>query len=428
MIIAIDGPAGTGKSTIAKLVARALHFEHFDTGAMYRAFTWWLMNQSIDPDDEPAVEKAIASFDFDIETKGETKHYFAHGHDVTSAIRSIEVTEQVSKVAAIHYVRAHLVKIQKQFAEKNNAVFEGRDMGSVVFPNAELKIFLTASAEVRAKRRLAQLKEQDPKTKVSLETVLEEINARDESDRTRHNSPLVEAKDAQIVDTSHLSIAEVVEEIMRLWTRRAPPEKITLFYRVCRGIAYGLIKLLYRHRVTGMEKVPAGAAILASNHVSFLDPPIIGTSCPFPVHFFARASLFNGAVLRFFISRLNTHPLQYGDHELAAMKMACQLLEGGKKIILFPEGERSFNGKLTEIKPGAARIALRTNAPIVPVYLEGVFKVWPRTRSLPRLFGKTRCHFGAPIYPSNYAHLPKKEATEKLNQDLTEALCALRTQ
>lgn len=428
MIIAIDGPAGTGKSTIAKLVAHALHFEHFDTGAMYRAFTWWLMHQSIDPDDEGAVEKAITSFDFDIETQGDDKRYFAHGHDVTSAIRSLKVTELVSKVAAIHYVRAHLVKIQKRFAEKNNAVFEGRDMGTVVFPHAELKIFLTASPEVRAERRLAQLKEKDPKATTSLESVLEEINARDRADSTRHNSPLAQADDAKVIDTSNLSITEVIEEVIHLWSLHAPAEKSRLFYRVCKGIVYGLIKLFYRHRVTGIQRVPRGAAIFASNHVSFLDPPIIGSSCPFPVHFFARASLFNGALLRFFISRLNTHPLQYGDHELAAMKMACHLLEEGKKIILFPEGERSFNGQLKELKPGAARIALRTKAPIVPVYLEGVFKVWPRTRSLPRLFGKTRCHFGSPLYPSNYAHLPKKEATEKLNQDLMEALCALRTQ
>lgn len=428
MIIAIDGPAGTGKSTIAKLVAHALHFEHFDTGAMYRAFTWWLIEQSIDPDDQAAVEKAIASFDFDIKTQGDEKRYFAHGHDVTSAIRSLEVTEHVSKVAAIHYVRAHLVKIQKQFAEKNNAVFEGRDMGTVVFPHAELKIFLTASPEVRAERRLAQLKEKDPNTTASLKSVLEEINARDKADSTRHTSPLVQAQDAQTIDTSHLSISQVIEQVIQLWTLRAPAEKSTLFYRACKNIAYGLIKLLYRHRVTGMENVPKGSAILASNHISFLDPPIIGSSCPFPVHFFARASLFNGALLRFFISRLNTHPLQYGDHELAAMKLACQLLESGKKIILFPEGERSFNGQLNQLKPGAARIALRTNAPIVPIYLEGVFQVWPRTRTLPRLFGKTRCHFGKPLYPSNYAHLSKKEATEQLNQDLAEALCALRTQ
>lgn len=425
MIIAIDGPAGTGKSTIAQLVARTLHLEHFDTGAMYRAFTWWLMDQSIDPDNQVAVEKAIQSFDFKIETKGDKKYYFAHGHDVTAAIRTVEVTERVSKIAAIHYVREHLVKIQKRFAEKNNAVFEGRDMGTVVFPNAELKIFLTASAQVRAKRRLDQLKEKDPHTNASLESILAEINARDKADSTRHNSPLVQAADAKVIDTSNLSITQVIEEVIRLWTLHAPAEKTTLFYRLCRGIAYGLIKIFYRHKVTGIDAVPMGAAILASNHVSFLDPPMIGTSCPFPVHFFARASLFNGPILRFFISRLNTHPLQYGDHELTAMKMACQLLEEGKKIILFPEGERSFNGQLQALKPGAARIALRTSAPIVPIYLEGVFKVWPRTRGLPRLFGKTRCHFGAPLYPTDYAHLSKKEATEKLNQDLAKAICAL---
>lgn len=422
MIIAIDGPAGTGKSTIAKLVAHALKFNHFDTGAMYRAFTWWLSKNKIDLQDEPAIKEALKTFAFDIKTSSSQKTYWVGSTDVSSDIRSTTITDEVSRVAAISYVREALVQIQKQFAKKNNAVFEGRDMGSVVFPQAELKIYLTASSKVRAQRRLEQNREKDPDSKESFECILKEINARDMADSTRKNSPLVQAKDAHLIDTSELSIEEVVSQVIHLWTAHAPEEKKTLFYRTCVAIVYGFVRLFYRHQTKGIEHIPKGAAILASNHVSFLDPPLIGLSSPFPVHFFARASLFNGAILRFFISRLNTHPLQYGDHELAAIKLACQLLEEGKKIILFPEGERSFNGVLKPLKPGAARIALRTKAPIVPVYLEGIFKIWPRTRKLPRLFGRTVCHFGPPIYPEKYSHLSKKEGSDKLNLDLQTAL------
>lgn len=425
MIIAIDGPAGTGKSTIAKRVAHMLGFAHFDTGAMYRAFTWWLIHNKIADSDEEGIRAALGTFDLHIENQGGQKTYKVGTEDVTAAIRSSEITERVSSVAAIGFVRSELVKIQKDFGAHNDAVFEGRDMGSVVFPHAELKVYLTARPQIRGERRLAQILEKDPQTTATLEEITRDIEARDHADSSRKNSPLVQASDAKLVDTSDLTIDEVVKAVIDLWNDHMPEEKPSLFYSACRAIVYAWLKVCYRHRITGEQHIPKGAAIFAANHVSFLDPPIIGCSSKAPIHFFARASLFNGWLLHFFISRLNTHPLHYGDHELGAMKMACQLLESGKKIILFPEGERSFNGELRPLKPGVSRISLRTAAPIVPVYLDGVFSIWPRTRSLPKFFGRTQCHFGEPINPKDYAHLSKKEAAEKLNEDLEKAIIAL---
>lgn len=426
MIIAIDGPAGTGKSTIASHVARALKFAYFDTGAMYRSFTWHVLREKIDIENAAALKTTLENFHFDIRIEGGKKVYFVNDTNITEAIRSHEVTEYVSKVAALTAVRHALVPIQKAFGAKNNAVFEGRDMGSVVFPKAELKIFLTASARVRAERRLKQNLEKDPSSGISLDEILKDINARDLADRTRKHSPLIQAPDAVLIDTSHMTIEQVIHEIIMLWTRRAPSEHTALFYRFCRGTARVLLQLFYRLKVHGIKNIPPGAAILAANHVSYLDPPIVGVATPFPVHFFAKASLFHGKILRFFISRLNTHPLQYGNQELSAVKLACELLEVGKKVVLFPEGERSFNGQLKELKAGVARIALRVDAPIVPIYIEGAFKIWPRMQKLPRFFGKMTCHFGKPIDPAHYRHLPKKEAGLQLTQDLADAIAALK--
>jgi cytidylate kinase len=218
MIIAIDGPAGSGKSTIAKLLAETLHFVYFDTGAMYRAVTYCIIRDQIPFRDPKALEQFLNSFRFEIKLINNQKHYFANGIDVTREIRTQPVTALVSEVSALPTVRAHLVQIQQQFAVGNNAVFEGRDMGTVVFPNAELKIFLTARPEVRAQRRLSEMQQKDPEQfkKIDLEAMLADINRRDVYDSTREVSPLRPASDSHQIDTSDLTIPEIVEAIVRL--------------------------------------------------------------------------------------------------------------------------------------------------------------------------------------------------------------------
>lgn len=217
MIIAIDGPAGTGKTTVARRVAERLGFQYFDTGAMYRAVTYLLLKKNISCKDEERILSCLEDFQFVIRVESNQKRYFVNTEDVTEAIRSKEVTRKVSEVAALPSIRQALVSIQRKFAEKGDAVFEGRDMGTVVFPDAELKIFLTARPTIRAERRYLEVK--DKMEGMSKEEVLREIMERDRLDSSREASPLKQAEDAQLIDTSDLTINEVVERIISLIRR-----------------------------------------------------------------------------------------------------------------------------------------------------------------------------------------------------------------
>lgn len=204
MIIAIDGPSGAGKGTVAKRLAAALGFAYFDTGAMYRAFAYATLKAGVDLEDSQALEAFLQSFDYRVSDG----RYFVGSEEVTSHLRTPDVTKRSSVVATIPQVRHAMVKVQRTFAH-GNAVFEGRDIGTVVFPDADVKFFLTASPEERARRRFLQWEE-----KVSQGEVLRQQEERDRQDETRAHSPLRPAPDAQVVDTTHLSIEEVVEALL----------------------------------------------------------------------------------------------------------------------------------------------------------------------------------------------------------------------
>jgi len=216
MIITIDGPAGTGKSTVAKQVAKALGFHHIDTGAMYRCITWYLLQNKIPIDNEEAVGASLQGFSLDIKSSADVKHYYVCHQDVTFEIRMRLVTGLVSQVAALQKVRTFLVKLQRLQANGKDIVCEGRDIGTVVFPNADVKIYLTATADERAKRRYLEWKEKSPKESPNLSKIKEEIIQRDRNDMTRTHSPLKKADDAVEIDTTSLSKEEVVEEILKL--------------------------------------------------------------------------------------------------------------------------------------------------------------------------------------------------------------------
>lgn len=218
MIITIDGPAGTGKTTVAQKVAEELGFTYIDTGAMYRALTYLLMKQNIDPSFRGNLKQILSEFSFEIrEAKGK-RRYFVDGEDVTDAIRSPEVTQKVSEVSAIEEVRKRLVSLQRELGKKKNAVFEGRDLGSVVFPDADAKFFLTASPRVRAQRRYREFAEK--RKGITEDEVLKEIIARDTLDTKRAISPLIQPKDAHVIDTSDLTIEQVVEQVLSLIRQR----------------------------------------------------------------------------------------------------------------------------------------------------------------------------------------------------------------
>ncbi len=206
--IAVDGPAGSGKSTICDIVAERLNIIHIDTGSMYRAITYLALEKKIDLNDEKSY-----GFVKDTSIVYEENKIFANGIDVTEQIRSLEVTKNVSKVSSFPSVRKHLVKLQRKASKGKNVIMDGRDIGSVVLPNADLKIFLTANIEERAKRRMLELhaKGQD----VDLLMMIEDIKIRDHKDSTRKVSPLIIPKDAIIVDSTNYSIEGTVEVIIK---------------------------------------------------------------------------------------------------------------------------------------------------------------------------------------------------------------------
>ncbi|MEI0539118.1 (d)CMP kinase [Brachyspira pulli] len=207
-IITLDGPSGAGKSTIAKLVAKRLSFTYLDTGAMYRAVTLYMIKHNINIDNNDEVISALNNLNINFDNDG---RIYLDNEDVTEAIRSIEVVNLVSKVSSISVVRQNMVSLQRKIAEGGNYVVDGRDIGSVVFPDSKYKFYMDASLDERAKRRHAE--EISKGKNITYEEVRESIRKRDEFDSNREDSPLVVPKNANIIDTTSMTIDDVVEKI-----------------------------------------------------------------------------------------------------------------------------------------------------------------------------------------------------------------------
>ena len=210
--IAIDGPAGAGKSTIAKLVASEKGYIYLDTGAMYRALAVYALKNGVDPLDEKSVDKLVVGVDMDIKYIDGIQHIIVCGEDVTSQIRENHVSKAASDISAHPSVRIKLVELQREFAKTHDVVLDGRDIGTFVLPDTPYKFYLTASAEVRAERRVKDLAERGQT--VDFKTVLEEIKQRDYNDSHRQFAPLRQADDAVFIDSSEMSIDEVKDFIL----------------------------------------------------------------------------------------------------------------------------------------------------------------------------------------------------------------------
>ena len=215
MNIAIDGPAGAGKSTIAKLVAKELGNIYVDTGAMYRAMALFVLRSGVDPADTALLEETAGKADITIRHIGGEQHVFLNGEDVSGLIRNEQVSQMASKVSANGAVRRKLVSLQQALAKTTPVVMDGRDIGTVVLPDADVKVYLTASSKTRAERRLKDYLGKGGEVP-SLEELVREIEDRDHRDMTREESPLRQAEDAVLIDSSEMTIGEVVAEIMKL--------------------------------------------------------------------------------------------------------------------------------------------------------------------------------------------------------------------
>ena len=216
--IAIDGPAGAGKSSISKVVANELGYLYIDTGAMYRGVTWSVLDSHVDVKNQKDVEELLPSLDLTLEPTANACKVFVKGQDVTNLIRQQQINENVSTIASYKGVREYLVERQQAMAAVGGVILDGRDIGSVVLPKAELKIYLTASVDARAKRRWLEV--QGTSNEQSLEDIKNNVESRDEMDKNRDESPLVCVEDAIVVDSSNMTFDETVEHILHLVQER----------------------------------------------------------------------------------------------------------------------------------------------------------------------------------------------------------------
>ena len=216
--IAIDGPAGAGKSSISKVVANELGYLYIDTGAMYRGVTWAVLDSHVDVKNQKDVESLLPSLDLTLEPTANACKVFVKGQDVTDLIRQQQINENVSTIASYKGVREYLVERQQAMAAVGGVILDGRDIGSVVLPNAELKIYLTASVDARAKRRWLEV--QGTSNEQPLEDIKKNVESRDEMDKNRDESPLVCVEDAIVVDSSNMTFDEAVKHILHLVQER----------------------------------------------------------------------------------------------------------------------------------------------------------------------------------------------------------------
>lgn len=216
--VAIDGPAGSGKSTISKIIAQKLGFVHLDTGALYRAIAYFIDKNNADFNNENEVKKCLKSANLKVEKSDAEQKILLSGKVLSSELRSLNITKISSKIASYRCVRDYLLNFQRDFAEKQNVVMDGRDIGTVVLPNASVKIFITASPEVRARRRLEQMLKSGENPDYN--EILDAIKKRDYEDAHRKIAPLKKADDATLLDNSNMNLNQTVESVLSIIKER----------------------------------------------------------------------------------------------------------------------------------------------------------------------------------------------------------------
>lgn len=404
--IAIDGPSGAGKSTIAKAIAKKIQYVYVDTGALYRTIALAIIRKGIDVKDSENVAQNLEGLDVKLGYSDGAQRVYLNGEDVSELIRTPEISMGASAVSAIPKVREYLFSLQKNIAEQNDILMDGRDIGTVVLPNADVKIFLTASAEKRAERRFKELQEKGDTS--TYQQVLEDIIQRDYNDTHREIAPLKKADDAIEVDSSDMTLDEVVDFISNIietelskkknltnagTSEKKPHEMMPLnpinrgaklfwlrrfVYRIVLFLVKIAFHLWYNIKYVGKENIPQdGGHIFASTHRSYADPVFLGIGCHTPLSFMAKEELFQGNVLfKWLITALGAFPVKRGKGDTEAIDKAFEVLNKGRNLIIFPEGTRSKDGKVGKIKTGVALISAVGQVPVVPVAIifEGKLK------------------------------------------------------
>ena len=375
--IAIDGPGGAGKSSLAKNVAKALEIIYVDTGALYRTIGVYMMKSGVSLSDENAITERLAEISIDLKFTDGKQVIMLNGKEVGDEIRTPEASMAASAVSAIGSVRKFLLLTQRNIAEQNSVIMDGRDIGTVILPHAEVKIFLTASPEARAKRRYEELKAKN--IEVTYQKVYDEMVQRDKNDSTRQIAPCVPADDAIILDNSDMTAEQTVQAVIDIinTVSKKRNKKWTLFYVCCRAIVKLFSKLFINLEVKGQENIPEnGSIVLCSNHIGIKDVFLIGISYPRQLFFLSKQEWFKIPVMSSVMRAWGAIPLDRGGKDIGALKNAIKVAKGGKTLAIFPQGHRypEINPADTPIKSGAAMIAYHSHSDVLPVCIktEGV--------------------------------------------------------
>jgi cytidylate kinase len=425
-VITIDGPAGAGKSTAARLLAERLGYTLVPTGAMYRALALSLIRAGIPARDGEELRAHLAPRAVVVRAG----RVYLDGEDVSDAIRSREVAQATSSITTLASVREKVTPLQREMAKAGGAVLEGRDTGTIVCPDAEVKFFVTASIDARARRRQAELAATG--TPAPLDAIRAELRARDTQDETRELAPLRKAADAIEVDTSDLTVEQVVERLLATIERRGGTGQVTVgtpvnrLYAVLKVPAVAIARTMFRLESRGRENVPAtGAVLLAANHSSVLDPPLIGSATDRQLSFLAKAELFDLPLFGGLIRRVNARPIRREGADPSALRTAMRVLEDGGALLIFPEGTRGDEGIIRSAKAGAGMLAVLSGAAVVPVFIKGSGRAWPRGRKLPRP-AKVTVTFGTALRFEAEGGADRKRQYEIASREMMEAITRLK--
>ena len=431
-VVAIDGPAGSGKGTITSKIAKRMKLNSIDTGAMYRCVTLSCIRNNVDLNDVEKIKEILENINIELIKEKDNLIVKLNGEDVSKEIRENPVNKMVSKVSAIREVRDKLVELQRKMSESQDIIMEGRDITTVVFPNADVKIYLDADLEERARRRLKQNKEKN--IDCTYEEVLEDMRKRDESDMNKTYGALKKADDAILVDSTNLTEKQVIKEIEKIikkqkkvnklepkiyWER--PETKWKIFVRkIVKGFLRSLYRIAFRMEITGEEnKTKAGengGFIICANHVNYLDAVAVVVFSKEKIRFIGKYDLARVGIIRWLEHLFDVIPIKRNTQDLEAMKRSLKALKNGEILGIFPEGTRKGMEKNQKVKNGAAFMAIRSGVPVVPVGISGSFKP----------FGKVKIKYGEPLDMSKYKVKGKeKEGQEQATKEIMDNIVML---
>ncbi len=430
--IAIDGPSGAGKSTVAKILAAKLNILYVDTGALYRTIGLYVFRAGVDPKDADAVVALLPSIQIEVTYQNGKQVVYLNGENPGEEIRRPEISMYASAVSAIPAVRTFLLETQQKTARENSVIMDGRDIGTVILPNADLKVFLVADDTVRAQRRLDELKTKGIET--TLDEVLTDMQTRDANDRNRAVAPAVQAPDAVLLNNSSLTIEGTADAIIALMKKKkikfalnAPKKKnFSRLFNFVYVTLHGIVRFLHRIKVKGSENEPKpeqGPYLLVSNHLSWRDPILLCAAIAWQQpHFMAKKELFAIPGLAALIRSLGAYPVNRGGADVGAVKNTIAMLQGGTCVGMFPQGHRypGVHPSTTPIKNGVGLVAYRAGVQILPAAI-----VMKNHKS--RFLCRKTVVFGKPIsHEELMAHGGAEKDYLKMTQYVFDAVCALQ--